>query len=70
MDYDVYRQRVEETGSRKFMNGDPTALDSEIDADATGVSEMMNTAIEKIQKIEEAIPGDPPPVDTEMNEGR
>ena len=68
MNYDVYRRRVEATGSRKFLNGDPTALDDELDADDTDVTEMMNRVIEKIHG--NAIRSDPPPVDTDMNEGR
>ena len=68
MDYDVYRRRVEATRSRKFMNGDPTTLDDEVDLDATGISEMMNSVIEKIH--ENAKSSDSPPVDTDLDEGR
>ncbi len=71
MDYDVYRRRVEATGSRKFMYGDPTALDGELDSatEATGIPEMMNKVIEKIQ--ENANPsGSLPSEDMDTDEGR
>ncbi len=50
------------------MNGDPTTLDDEVDLDATGISEMMNSVIEKIH--ENAKSSDSPPVDTDLDEGR
>jgi hypothetical protein len=48
MDYDLYRRKVEATGCRGFMNGDPAEFDDEIDADATGILEMMSKVIEEI----------------------